>query len=50
MIIEKIQDPETFKKENEKKFYSNSVPLTKGEGEGLLSRALIFDSVYDTYK
>jgi len=49
-IIEKIKDPLTFRQENKKKFYSDLVPLTKGGRGGSLSRALIFDSVYDTYK
>jgi len=54
-IIEKIKDTVTFKEQNPQKFLN---PLMKGPIQGLLghsdlskvSRALIFDSVYDIYK
>ena len=50
IIIEKIQDPQTFKKNNPNKFTSiiarDEAILDKNQ----ISRALIFDSVYDTYK
>ncbi len=44
-IIEKIQDPENFKKSHPKKY--RSVDRQSQEGT---TRALIFDSVYDPYK
>lgn len=40
-IIQRIQDPQTFKAKNHKKFGENTKNLT---------RALIFDSVYDPYR
>ncbi len=46
-IIEKIQDPVVFKKNNPKKFQNSEISTFNSE---LKSRALIFDSVYDTYK
>ncbi len=48
-IIERIQDPLSFKKSHRKKYWTQ-----EGQGEGdeerWLTRALIFDSVYDPYK
>ena len=52
-IIDRIQDPISFKKNNQKKFRSNSEhnSLTNNQMTNpWLSRALIFDSVYDPYK
>jgi len=46
-IIERIQDPLTFKKSHSKKFR----PVGQDQEQILwMSRALIFDSVYDPYK
>ncbi|HRX64112.1 MAG TPA: GTP-binding protein, partial [Candidatus Absconditabacterales bacterium] len=47
IIIEKIKDPNTFKKENKKKFQNPEFGALNSE---TINRALIFDSVYDTYK
>jgi len=47
IIIEKIKDPNTFKKENKKKFQNPEFWALNSE---TINRALIFDSVYDTYK
>lgn len=47
-IIERIQDPETFKKDHPKKY--RTVGNEHFEGSAKLARALIFDSVYDSYK
>ncbi len=48
-IIEKIQDPESFEKNNPKKYWpkwsENKIEWHEG-----LTRALIFDSVYDPYR
>ena len=44
-IIERIQDPENFKKSHSKKYR----PIGQEPQEGT-TRALIFDSVYDPYK
>ena len=46
-IIERIQDPEIFKKSHQKKFWPIGQDQTQIQG---MSRALIFDSVYDPYK
>jgi len=46
-IIEKIQDPEIFKKNNPKKFQNHETWTFNSE---LITRALIFDSIYDKYK
>ncbi len=46
-IIERIQDPESFKKSHSKKFWPVGQDKTQIPW---LSRALIFDSVYDPYK
>ncbi len=46
-IIERIQDPLTFKKSHPKKFW----PVGQDQAQiTWISRALIFDSVYDPYK
>lgn len=46
-IIERIQDPESFKKSHPKKFW----PVGQDQNQiTWISRALIFDSVYDPYK
>lgn len=50
-IIERIQDPLAFKKSHKKKFW----PVGQDQGQDAtqiswISRALIFDSVYDPYK
>lgn len=46
-IIERIQDPFTFKKSHPKKFW----PVGQDQAQiTWISRALIFDSVYDPYK
>lgn len=52
-IIERIEDPLTFKQRNTKKFWPTAHSLSAGEGRGEgkhITRALIFDSVYDPYK
>lgn len=49
-IIEKIQDPLTFKKVNQKKFINQELKDIDQWIVSNISRALIFDSVYDTYK
>lgn len=46
-IIERIQDPLAFKKSHVKKFRPIGQELPYAAG---ISRALIFDSVYDPYK
>lgn len=43
-VIERIQDPESFKEKYPKKFGTIDIP------NELSCRALIFDSVYDPYK
>ncbi len=53
IIIEKIQDPLTFKKNNPNKFISSPLLLEEvgwDKEKNKIARALIFDSVYDTYK
>ncbi|HCB51537.1 TPA: hypothetical protein DEP21_03105 [Patescibacteria group bacterium] len=47
-IIERIQDPESFKKAHPKKY--RTLGNESHEGAEKLTRALIFDSVYDPYK
>jgi len=54
-IINKISDPKTFKEVNPQKFLnrhceSNENETWQSQGKSNLSRALIFDSVYDPYK
>ncbi|MEI6117911.1 MAG: hypothetical protein WCP92_01305 [bacterium] len=46
-IIERIQDPESFKQSHPKKFWPAGQDQAQITG---ISRALIFDSVYDPYK
>jgi GTP-binding protein LepA len=46
-IIERIQDPATFKKANPKKYWQKDKSETNNDH---VTRALIFDSVYDPYK
>lgn len=46
-IIEKIESPEKFKLEHEKKFYPTEISTKNREN---ISKALIFDSVYDKYR
>lgn len=46
-IIEKIQDPQAFSQQYQKKFWLHNQQPTWGWD---ISRALIFDSVYDPYK
>ncbi|MFZ2150451.1 MAG: GTP-binding protein [Candidatus Absconditicoccaceae bacterium] len=45
-IIERIQDPFTFKKQHQKKFRKDTHTIHKDTD----ARALIFDSVYDPYR
>jgi GTP-binding protein LepA len=45
-IIERIQDPFTFKKQHQKKFWKDTHAIHKDTD----ARALIFDSVYDPYR
>jgi translation elongation factor EF-4 len=45
-IIERIQDPFTFKKQHPKKFRKDTNIIHKDTD----ARALIFDSVYDPYR
>jgi len=49
-IIEKIQDPKIFKQNNTSKFISDESTNLQISKSTNLSRALIFDSVYDPYK
>ncbi len=53
-IIERIQDPESFKKSHPKKYWPKEIEgnryKVKWELSTNLTRALIFDSVYDPYK
>ncbi len=45
-IIEKIKEPQQFKSENSEKFFQDKTLISTPN----LSRALIFDSVYDKYR
>jgi len=53
-IIENIQDPESFKRDHPKKYRPKQGAGNREQGAGMsssnLTRALIFDSVYDPYK
>ena len=53
-IIERIQDPKSFKTSHSKKYWPKEEKGTREKGKGMsstnLTRALIFDSVYDPYK
>lgn len=50
-VIERFPTPEKFRLENLSNFYLNSFPLEKDLQIGKsISRALIFDSIYDKYK
>jgi len=47
-IIERIQDPQNFKTSHPKKYRTSG--NEQQENSPNLTRALIFDSVYDPYK
>jgi translation elongation factor EF-4 len=46
-IIEQIESPEEFKLEHQQKFYPTKL---SNENKSNISKALIFDSVYDKYR
>ncbi len=48
-VIDRIQDPKTFKTNNPQRYRNLNTSLSKAD-EGIISRALIFDSVFDQYK
>lgn len=48
-VIERIQDPVTFKTNNPQRYRNLNTSLSKAD-EWSISRALIFDSVFDQYK
>ncbi len=48
-VIDRIQDPKTFKANNPQRYRNLNTSLSKAD-EGVISRALIFDSVFDQYK
>ncbi len=48
-VIDRIQDPKTFKTNNPQRYRNLNTASSKSD-EGVISRALIFDSVFDQYK